>query len=305
MPPIHDRLFKTLLRTFFRDFLRLTVPAVARQIRLERPAFLDKELFTGPGGERREADLLARVPLRRGGRPMLIHVEVEARARAGMPRRLRSYHWQIQARHDCPVLSIVLYLKAGPPGIAAECLNGDLDGPEVNGFRYIAFGLAGCSATEYLEKPEPLAWGLAALMNPGPMSRAEHKLACLRRIAVAEMREDHRFLLVNCVETYLELSPEEMTEYNLCSEGSKESQAMEMTWADKMMAKGRKEGVREERGRSARTFREVLLRLLDQKFGPLPAITRRRVERIVSVERLARLTEQVLAAPSLEEMGLR
>jgi len=62
---------------------------------------------------------------------------------------------------------------------------------------------------------EPLAWALAALMRPEQLSRAALKLACLRRIAAAELDEIQRFLLVNCVQFYLELTREEAVEYEV------------------------------------------------------------------------------------------
>lgn len=175
----------------------------------------------------------------------------------------------------------------------------DLDGPQLATFRYVAFSLAGCSAEEYLERPEPLAWGLAALMNPGSMSRVEHKLACLRRIAAADLTDQKRFLLVNCVETYLELTSREIAELAALRsrESDREVHEMAMTWADRMEAKGARRGRQE-------ALRSVLLYQLGQRFGPLPERVRRRIETIRSMERLTRLTEQVLVARSLDEMEL-
>lgn len=120
MPP-HDRLFKTILRAFFGDLLRLATPGVAARAILAKITFLDKELLTG--ADRREADLLARVPLRSGG-SLLVHVEVEARARRRMPRRLRTYASRIQACYDGQVLSLVLYIRGGEPGVCWQELDG-------------------------------------------------------------------------------------------------------------------------------------------------------------------------------------
>jgi len=39
-------------------------------------------------------------------------------------------------------------------------------GPDFPGFGYVSFGLAGCEAADYLARPEPLAWALAAVMDP-------------------------------------------------------------------------------------------------------------------------------------------
>jgi hypothetical protein len=51
-------------------------------------------------------------------------------------------------------------------------------------------------------------------------------------------------------------------------------------------------------------MREVLLRLLERRFGPLPEEKRRRIEAITSPARLNRLADQILTAKSLDEMGL-
>jgi hypothetical protein len=304
----HDPLFKTLLRFFFTDFLRLVAPEVALQLNTAGAVFLDKELFTaGPRSRRREVDLLARVRRRGGGGYLLVHVEIEARARSGIARRLRAYSIQIQARYNDPVLSIVLNLRAGKPGPSIEILQEALGGPQLSGFRYVSFGLGGCSAGEYLERPEPLAWGLAALMDPRPLSRAQQKLECLRRIAGGDLTDQERFLLVNCVETYLQLDPEDAAALNALQarEGNQETQAMTMTWADRMVEKGKKEGLRLGRQEGRReAVRDVLLLQLGRRFGPLPDAIRHSVESIASMERLTRLTEQVLVARSLDEMEL-
>jgi hypothetical protein len=50
--------------------------------------------------------------------------------------------------------------------------------------------------------------------------------------------------------------------------------------------------------------RRVLLRQMTRRFGRLPRGVRRQVEQIVSVQELDKLTQKVLAAKSLDEMGL-
>jgi hypothetical protein len=51
-------------------------------------------------------------------------------------------------------------------------------------------------------------------------------------------------------------------------------------------------------------LREVLLSLLEQRFGPLPEETRARVDAISSLERLTRLATRVLTARSLAALRL-
>ncbi|HZF12141.1 MAG TPA: hypothetical protein VFE33_25420 [Thermoanaerobaculia bacterium] len=186
--PRHDSIFKTLLRSFFADLLRLVVPDLTGSLDLAHLGFFDKEFFTAER-RRRELDLLVRVSfLGDGGQAILVHVEVEARATAGMGWRLWRYRDQVRRVHDCPILSIVLYLERGRAGVQVQKLTRDLLGPGLReDFGYVSFGLAGCEAADYLVRPEPLAWGLAALMRRGPLSRPALKLACLRRIATADL----------------------------------------------------------------------------------------------------------------------
>jgi hypothetical protein len=312
--PRHDSIFKVLLRSFFANLLRLVVPDLAGRLDLAHPVFLDKEFFTA-GRQRRELDLLVRVSvLGDGGHTFLIHVEVEARALAGMGRRLWRYHNQIQAFHDCDVLSIVLYLERGRAGVQVQGLTDDLLGPDLGeNFRYVAFGLAGCEAADYLARPEPLAWALAALMRRGPLSRPVLKLACLRRIAAADLDDARRILLVDCVETYLGLNSDEAEEYArlYTVPENREVRKMAMTWSERI-AEGREEGMQagllagrqEGLQEGLRMLRKVLLSLLEQRFSPLPMETRERVEAITSLDRLTRLSERALTARSLAALRL-
>jgi uncharacterized protein DUF4351 len=75
---------------------------------------------------------------------------------------------------------------------------------------------------------------------------------------------------------------------------------MQQTWAEKLeanKAEGRAEG-------KAQGAREILLRLLRQRFGTLPTEAERRIQEVSSLDRLTRLADQVLVARSLKEMGL-
>jgi hypothetical protein len=235
-----------------------------------------------------------------------------------MGRRLFLYRNQIQAVHASLILSIVLYLHRGGAGVQRFGLAGSVPDLDLEGFRYTAFGLAGCDAAEYLARPEPLAWGLAALMRRGPLTRPELKLACLRRIAAADLDDARRILLVNCVETYLELNSDEAAEYARLSKvrENREVKKMATTWSERIEAQGIEKGLQagrregEKAGRreglqeGVQAVRKILLSLLEQRFGPLSEATRERVESISSLDRLARLSERALTARSLAALRL-
>lgn len=313
MPPDHDRLFKTLLRTFFPGFLRLVVPAMVKRLDAARASFLDKELLAEEPAGKREADLLARVPVRGDG-VLLVHVEIEAQARSRMPHRLRAYAGRIQALYGEQILSILVNLRGGMPGIHQATLDGGLSAPELSPFRYVVFGLSGCKGADYLALDEPVAWALAALMKTGGVSRATYKLACQKRIAEARLAEDQRILLMDFVEAYLELTPLEAQEYKILSTRNRGgTPAMWMTWSERLKAEGKREGLklgklegrRTGKQEGVRSLQQVLLRLLEQRFGPLSESVHRQVEAIGSLRRLTSLAERVLTVNSLRELRLR
>ena len=65
----HDQLFKRFFSEFLQDFLELFYPEVAARLDFTTLELLDKELFTDfPEGSVREADVVARVQTREGGR---------------------------------------------------------------------------------------------------------------------------------------------------------------------------------------------------------------------------------------------
>jgi hypothetical protein len=303
---VHDQLFKTLLRRFFADFVRIVLPApMSRRLRLDEPRFLDRELFTDlVEGEERRLDLVAQVETAEGEAELfVVHVEVEARARKTMGRRMWRYAMQLRLRHRKPIVPIVLYLRGGPADVAAVTIEDRFEDQHLASFTYFAFGLSRSDARAYLDRPEPLAWALAALMRRRELSPARHKLACLRRIARAAIDDAGRFLLVNCVETYVQLNDEARAEYEqlLADEPNREVTIMEMTWADTLEAKGMEKGL--ERGR-LEGMRAVLLGQLERRFGPLTKRTRKQIGAIASPEELSNLAGRVLDARTLDDLGL-
>jgi len=288
-------------------------------------SFLDKEFLAEEPAGKREADLVARVPVRNDG-ALLVHVEIEARAGSRMPLRLRAYAGRIQATYGEQVLSILVNIRGGSAGVHQTTLASALSAPELSPFRYVVFGLARCAGAEFLARPEPVAWALAALMSRGQESRAAYKLRCQSRIVEARIPSEQRILLLDFVEAYLELTPPEAAAYKVLSaRNRRRARAMFMTWSERLKEEGKREGLKlgeqkglklgEQRGlklgkqeglqEGARSLQQVLLRLLDQRFGPLTESVHRQVEAINSLRRLTRLAEQVLTVGSLRELRLR
>lgn len=309
----HDQLAKSLIGTFFAEFLRLTAPDSAPLLRTAEAIFMDKESFTDwPVGDRREMDLLIKVPTVEGELPLLVHVEIETEARAGMDRRLWHYYMQLRLRHGLLVLPILVNLRGGRPGLCRVSLREGFGAPATAVFRYRALGLSGCRAEDWLSRSEPVAWAFAALMQPGRWSRAELKLECLRRIAESdEVAGLRKLILVDWVETYVQLSEQDAAEFQrlLDLKGHEEIKAMELTWFGKAEARGWEKGVAEgaetAKKEAMDRMRQVVLRQMSQRFGTVPPKVRKKVQTIDSFEALATLAEKVILANSLDDMGLR
>lgn len=80
-------------------------------------------------------------------------------------------------------------------------------------------------------------------------------------------------------------------------EAEPEVRAMEMTWADKIEARGREKGV-------LSGTRDVIVRLLESRFGEIPRRVRDQLSRIDDPERLQGLATRLLDAESLQDLGL-
>jgi hypothetical protein len=205
------------------------------------------------------------------------------------------YAMQLWLRHERPVVPIVVYLKGGQPDVEQVTVEHRVAGQHLASYTYSAFGLARSDATRYLDRPELLAPALAALMDPRGLSPARHKIECLRRIARAEVDDGGRYLLVNCVETYVQWNDAAQEEYDtlLAEKENQEVTTMEMTWGDRMMEKGRIEGMR-----------TLVTGMIESRFGSVPADRKRRIEAIDSTDELTRLADRLLTARSLDDLGV-
>jgi hypothetical protein len=309
---IHDQIFKELASGFAADFLTLTLPDVAAAIDLG--AFVLRtggdHFLDSPLGRRRTPDLTGH--LRGLGEPpeeAMVHIEVEARFRSACVPRLADYNRLLTLRYGVGVHTVVIYVRGGPPGLREQEHSVKSFGRQPWTFRYTSLGLSGASGREYLERPEPLAWGLAALMRPeGFRSRARLGVDCLTRIlADPDLDEARCHRLVNCVETYVESDEETAPEFErLLRRGeNQEVQMKRMTKFDRLREEGKQEGWQEgKREGKQEGMQELVLRLLTTRFGQVSKRIRDRVRATTSTEDLTKLAERAVQAGSLRELGL-
>jgi hypothetical protein len=299
----HDQRFKTLLREFFAEFLRLFFAGWAARLDLSAVEWLDKELYADPPeGTRHVLDLVARVG---GADPgdgpavLLVHVEVESPDRTTeLKPRLPFYYHFLRDRYQLPVLPVVLYLKVGLDGIGIDSVMESVLGLEVIRFQYLYVGLPALDGLQYMQGDSWLGVALSALMRI-PHGRAAWLGAeALRRLAGAPLTQQQRFLLAECVQSYLPLDEQQKQELErlLQTETYAEVRTMNKTVYEEGLEKGLEQGRRVG-------HLDLVWAMLDERFGPVPVNLRTRLEHL-SLQELRRLALKIGTAQSLIELDL-
>jgi hypothetical protein len=251
---------------------------------------------------RRQADLVARLKSRDGAeRIVLVQVEVEGEFRAEMDERAFLYYLYLRMKYRVPVLLIAVFLRGGRKPLAMREFVDKAEGVEVCRFRYVAFCLGQGRATEFVERPQALAPGLAALMRSS-WDPVEKRLRCLRAIGHADIDEARRFLLAKVVEIYVELDEAQAERFaaEVAKQGNEEVREMVITW-EETIAANRAEGKAEGK---AEGLVEAILRVLDRRLESVPAVVGQKLSSIRSLERLERILDQAAVVGSVDELVL-
>ena len=204
MPSFHA-FFRELFQTFLGDFIRIAEPDFIGRLLPGLARFPVLDLSGWSDEERASLGAVAEVPTLDGRcATVLIHTEPEPLSPAETSRRLSRYFLALEAKYEQPVVLTTVWLRGGRPGINLESVSvNPLFGVEMVRIFYSAFGLAESRAEHYLERPEPLAWALAALMRPARSRPAAHRRDCLRKIAEAGLPERETALLRACAEEWV------------------------------------------------------------------------------------------------------
>jgi hypothetical protein len=281
----HDRLFKELLRTFFVEFLDLFFPEVKRYLDRRSIEFLDKEVFTDiASGERHEVDLLAKAKFRGKEAFFLIHVENQATAQEAFGQRMFKYFARLHEKYQLPVYPIVLFSYGSPKAEAGSSYEVNFPGWKVLDFRYRAIQLNRLNWRDFLKQPNPVASALMVKMKIAPADRPKVKGECLRMIARLKLNVARSFLIGTFMENYLKLTTAENAVYNeaMATLGEKEKEdvlQLSTEW-------------------SREAVRTLVLRLLTRRFGRVPTVLERQMNRL-SERMLRELGEALLDFKSI------
>jgi hypothetical protein len=302
----HDQRLKVLLKEFLAEFLRCFFALWASRFDFRSIDWLDKELFLAPPqGEKRQLDVVAKLRLQPDAPPpypgaaelvALLHIEVEERKSAARMRpRMFEYYVKLRQDTGLPVLPIVLFLRVGLEGIGWEAYEEHFWEHRILRFEYAYVGLPGLDAETYVTGENLLGVALSTLMRVPAERRAELVAEGLKRISQSRENDWRRLLLVECLEAYAELDEahKQRLQALLATEPYREVKPIMQTTYERGKSEGRLEGQR-----------ELVLMLLEAKFGPLSLAVRQRVEAL-SPAAIQQLTLEQAKAESLKELHLQ
>ncbi|MCI0700213.1 MAG: DUF4351 domain-containing protein [Planctomycetia bacterium] len=297
----HDQRFKSLLREFLPEFFKLFFPDWAARFDFSGTEWLEQEAFLDPpGGEKRVLDVVAKVPTRvpvpdSAGRAadhslVVVDVEIESPERATdiRPRMLWYYEF-LRRRHALPVVPICLFLRVGLNGIGWDAYEERLWDHLLLRFEYAYIGLPALDGLPYYNGANLLGVALSALMKLPAADRARIKAEGLARIARAQENTARKGLLGECFNNYLELAPSQVSEFDrLWAQQAPEVKTMVNSF---------------EVSGALRATRNLVRKLLEKKFGPLPEAVFDRLC-MLPIERLEEIALSYTDVTSLKDLGL-
>ena len=244
----HDRLYKTLLRVFFREFIELFFPGLAHAIDFRFVKFLSEEVVVDiKGSKSRRLDLLVETKLKGEDTVILVHLEPQAYQDPEFASRMFIYTSRLFEIYRKRIVPIAIF-SGKRKTIEPEQFGWEFSFKNVLRFEFFAIQLRKRNWRDFIRSDNPVA---AALLSSLGYNRSEHvqiKLEFLHMMTRLRLDPARMELLALFFETYLPLKPHEEEQLQLAIDNSplkKEVRMMEWitSWEKKGRQEGRKEGI--------------------------------------------------------------
>ena len=312
----HDRLFKTLLTTFFVDFVALFLPEVNAKLEPDSLEFLSQEIFTDiHSGEKHIVDVLVKVRLAGEETCLLIHVENQASSKAEFALRMFTYFARLHEKYGLPIYPVAVFSFDAPKRAEPNKYVVNVPGLRVLDFRFRAIQLNRLPWRRFMKQANPVAVALMTKMKVAPSDQKRVKLQCLRLLLTLKLDPAKSDLIFLFMETYLRLNTTDeqwyQREVNALSTAEKE-QTMELmssvgreAWR-KGLEEGRQAGLQaglqegRQEGLQAGVM-TVVSRILQRKFGSVPPALQQRVQTLSAANAEA-LAEELVGNITLADV---
>lgn len=306
-PETFDEPWKQIVTALFRPFLDFFAPQTAAQIDWSRePQFLDKELrriAKGFGRSRRAtADFLVKVWRLDGEEEwLIIHIELQAQRDERFAERMFLYNVRAYDLYRRPVVSLAVLADADASWRPDRFGYGD--GESRTSLRYPVVKLLDYRDRQAELEASANPFGLAVLAHLKTQETrgdAESRLAW--KVRLARLLFDRRWSRKEIEELFQFLDwimalPEPLEDrFEVTYEQLEREETMAETMAP-LLLRAKARGIQQG-------LRSALVRQLTAKFGEMPDRVVAQIEGITDTAELYRLTDLILTAQTLKEMGL-
>lgn len=292
----HDRLFKELLSTFFREFVELFLPDVTAYLEPDSLEFINSEVFTDvTSGEKYEADLVVKARFRGEETFFIIHLEHQSYSQAEFSKRMFRYFARLYEKHGVPVYPVVIFSYDEPKLAAPNFHRVEFPGFVVLEFKYRAIQLNRLNWRDFENQRNPIASALMAKMQRLDRERPTVKLTSLRLLSTLGLNPAQMQLISGFIDTYLNLSPEEQEEFEAelaRIQPKQQEEVMEIvtSWMEKGLQQGLQQGEI-----------KIIMRLLSRQIGVLTPELQERIQRL-SIAQLEDLGEAILDFSRVDDL---
>jgi hypothetical protein len=269
-----------------------------------------RNLSDPPKGPRRAVDILAKIPT---FEPLvidpdeppadacvgLVHLEIEGwDSISVMRKRMCDYRHYLSRKFKLPVLPLCIYMHVGMQGLGWDEYTETFHSEPINTFRYRYMGLPALDGVQYIQGRNLLGVALASMMKIADDLKAKAKADALQKIATSNEPEMRKYLLCECIETYLPLEEVQMKDYEnlLVTPPYQGARKYGKTSFERGHEQGKVEGKLEGQ---LKLLREQLV----IRFGPLNEETSKRLE-ASSEAQMLEIGKLLLTVKSLRELGL-
>ena len=235
-------------------------------------------------GEQHEVDLVMKAKLRDTEAFFLVHVENQAKAQAEFPKRMFRYFARLTEKYDLPVYPVVVFSYDAPQRPEPHEFRVSFPGRTVLRFDYAVIQLNRLPWRRFVRQPNPVAAALMAKMKMAERERSRVKLECLRLLATLRLDPARTKLIGGFIESYLDLSAQEMKQYEreleaLQPQERQTTMALVSSWEQRGIEQGISQGIEQgiDRGK-----RETVALFIQVRFGTVPAGVTARLHQLTS-----------------------
>jgi hypothetical protein len=303
----HDRLFKELIRTYFKEFIQLFFPEVFEAIDFEHVNFLSEEVFTDLVlGEKRKVDVLIETKLKGEAAMIIVHFESQAQFQKDFSDRMFVYFSRLYEKYRRQILPIAIFSYNE---VKNEESSFELSFPFLNvlKFQYYKVELRKKNWRDYINQNNPVAAALLSKMRYTKKERVEVKKEFLRMLVRLKFDQARMSLITGFFDTYLVLNDKEerlLREEIQMLDPEEEGKIMELksNWEKtaelRGELKGKIQGKLEGKLEGERT---ILCKFIKAQFGSASNEMVEQITCITNLDLVDRLTDQLFSVSRIEE----